>query len=69
MASPALELIPKCAGAITIELAQQGAKRLLLVARDRQRLAEVATPIEALGVEVVILALKICDRRCILKMQ
>jgi 3-oxoacyl-[acyl-carrier protein] reductase len=43
--------------AIAIELAQQGAKRLLLVARDRQRLAEVATDIEALGVEVVILAL------------
>jgi 3-oxoacyl-[acyl-carrier protein] reductase len=43
--------------AIAIELAQQGVKRLLLVARDRQRLAEVATQIEALGVEVVILAL------------
>ncbi len=43
--------------AIAIELAQQGAKRLLLVARDRQRLTEVATQIEALGVEVVILAL------------
>jgi len=28
---------------------QQGVKRLLLVARDRQRLAEVATLIEALG--------------------
>ncbi|MDP8966229.1 MAG: SDR family NAD(P)-dependent oxidoreductase [Cyanobacteriota bacterium] len=43
--------------AIAIELAQQGAKRLLLVARDQQRLAEVATEIEALGVEVVIFAL------------
>lgn len=43
--------------AIAIELAQQGAKRLLLVARDRQRLGEVATEIEALGVEVVTLAL------------
>lgn len=43
--------------AIAIELAQQGAKRLLLVARDRQRLTEVATQIEALGVEVIILAL------------
>ena len=43
--------------AIAIELAQQGAKRLLLVARDRQRLTEVATQIEAMGVEVVILAL------------
>ncbi len=43
--------------AIAIELAQQGAKRLLLVARDKERLAEVATQIEALGVEVVTLAL------------
>lgn len=43
--------------AIAIELAQQGAKRLLLVARDRQRLVEAATEIEALGVEVVTLAL------------
>jgi 3-oxoacyl-[acyl-carrier protein] reductase len=42
---------------IAIELAQQGAKRLLLVARDKERLAEVATQIEALGVEVVTLAL------------
>jgi 3-oxoacyl-[acyl-carrier protein] reductase len=40
-----------------MELAQQGAKRLLLVARDRRRLAEVAAEIEALGVEVVTLAL------------
>ena len=43
--------------AIALELAQQGAKRLLLVARDKERLAEVATKIEALGVEVVALAL------------
>src|ERR687886_872692 len=43
--------------AIALELAQQGAKRLLLVARDRQRLAEVAAEIEALGVEAVKLAL------------
>jgi 3-oxoacyl-[acyl-carrier protein] reductase len=43
--------------AIAIELAQQGAKRLLLVARDAARLAEVATLIEAFGTEVVILAL------------
>src|ERR671932_1510689 len=43
--------------AIAIELAQNGANRLLLVARDRQRLMEVATEIEALGVEVVTLAL------------
>ena len=43
--------------AIALELAQQRVKRLLLVARDAARLAEVATLIEALGVEVVILAL------------
>ncbi len=43
--------------AIALELAQQGVERLLLVARDYQRLAEVATEIEVLGVEVVILAL------------
>ena len=40
-----------------IALAEQGIKRILLVARDRQRLAQVATEIEALGVEAVILAL------------
>jgi 3-oxoacyl-[acyl-carrier protein] reductase len=43
--------------AIAIELAQQGAERLLLVARDEMRLAEVALEIEALGVKVVTLAL------------
>ena len=43
--------------AIALELAQQGVKRLLLLARDADRLAEVATEISALGVEVVILAL------------
>lgn len=43
--------------AIAIELAEQGIKRLLLVARDRQRLAEVATQIEAQGVEAAILVL------------
>lgn len=47
--------------AIAIELAQQGAKRLLLVARDRQRLAEVAGEIEALGVETVTLALDLAQ--------
>jgi 3-oxoacyl-[acyl-carrier protein] reductase len=47
--------------AIAIELAKQGAKRLLLVARDRQRLAEVATEIEPLGVEVVTLALDLAQ--------
>jgi 3-oxoacyl-[acyl-carrier protein] reductase len=43
--------------AIALELAKQGVKRLLLVARNRQLLAEVAAQIEALDVEVVTLAL------------
>ncbi|MBD2097333.1 SDR family NAD(P)-dependent oxidoreductase [Trichocoleus sp. FACHB-591] len=43
--------------AIALELAQQGIKRLLLVARDQQRLTAIATEIEALDVEVVTLAL------------
>lgn len=43
--------------AIALELAQQGIKRLVLVARNRQRLAEVAAEIEQQGVLVVTLAL------------
>lgn len=43
--------------AIALELAQKGAKRLLLVARDRSRLEEVAEEIAAFGVEVVLLPL------------
>jgi len=43
--------------AIALELGQQGVKCLLLLARDRQRLAEVAAEISLLGVEVVTLAL------------
>jgi len=43
--------------AIALELAQQGVKRLLLLARDAARLDEVATEISALGVEAVILPL------------
>ncbi|UBF26710.1 SDR family NAD(P)-dependent oxidoreductase [Kovacikia minuta CCNUW1] len=43
--------------AIALEFAKQGAQRLLLVARDRQRLAEVAEEVESLGVEVVTLAI------------
>lgn len=43
--------------AIAVEFANQGIKRLLLVARDRQRLAEVATEVSALGVDVVTLAI------------
>ena len=43
--------------AIAIQLAQQGIKRLLLVAKDRQRLANVAMEIKAIGAEVITLAL------------
>jgi 3-oxoacyl-[acyl-carrier protein] reductase len=43
--------------AIALELAEQQIKRLILVARDRQKLAEVSAEIEAKGVEVVTLAL------------
>ena len=47
--------------AIALELAQQGVKRLLLVARNRQQLAEVADQITALGVEVTPLALDLTE--------
>ncbi|BAZ51405.1 short-chain dehydrogenase/reductase SDR [Nostoc sp. NIES-4103] len=43
--------------AIALLLAQNGMKRLILIARDRQKLAEVASEIEAMGCEVAILAL------------
>lgn len=43
--------------AIALEFAKNGIKRLILVARDRQRLAEFATELEPMGVEVVTLAL------------
>ncbi len=43
--------------AIALELAKQGIKRLILVARDRQKLVEVADKIEAMGVETAIVAL------------
>jgi 3-oxoacyl-[acyl-carrier protein] reductase len=43
--------------AIALELAKQGMKRLILIARDRQKLAEVAAEIEALGVETTIMVL------------
>jgi 3-oxoacyl-[acyl-carrier protein] reductase len=43
--------------AIALELAQKGMKRLILVARDRQKLAEVAQEIEAIGSEAIIMAL------------
>ncbi|WP_346292734.1 SDR family NAD(P)-dependent oxidoreductase [Sphaerothrix gracilis] len=44
--------------AIALELAQQGVRRLILSARSRQKLAEVAAEVAALGVEVVPLC---CD--------
>ena len=47
--------------AIALELAKQGMKRLILVARDRQKLAEVAAQIEALGVETTIMALDLTN--------
>ncbi|WP_413173081.1 SDR family NAD(P)-dependent oxidoreductase [Anabaena azotica] len=43
--------------AIALELAQQGVKRLILVARDRQKLAQVAQEIEEIGTETIIIAL------------
>ena len=43
--------------AIALELARQGIKHLLLVARDRQRLADVAREITAMGVKVTTLSL------------
>ena len=42
--------------AIALELARQGIKRLLIVARNRQKLAEVAAEIQSLDVEVITLA-------------
>ncbi|MGE5658037.1 MAG: SDR family NAD(P)-dependent oxidoreductase [Actinomycetota bacterium] len=47
--------------AIALELAKQGLKRLLLVARNRQQLAEVAAEISNLGVEVVSLPLDLTE--------
>ncbi|AFY41971.1 SDR family oxidoreductase [Nostoc sp. PCC 7107] len=43
--------------AIALALAQQGMKKLILIARDRQKLTEVAEEIEALGTEAVIMTL------------
>jgi 3-oxoacyl-[acyl-carrier protein] reductase len=47
--------------AIAIELARGGVRRLLLVARDRSRLSEVAGEIEALGVEAITLAMDLTE--------
>ncbi|HEY9626489.1 MAG TPA: SDR family NAD(P)-dependent oxidoreductase [Coleofasciculaceae cyanobacterium] len=43
--------------AIALEFARQGATKLLLVARNQQRLMEVAEEVEALGTEAVVLPL------------
>lgn len=43
--------------AIALELAQQGIQRVILVARDRRKLAKVAQEIEAMNVQATILAI------------
>ncbi|MBW4619244.1 MAG: SDR family NAD(P)-dependent oxidoreductase [Cyanosarcina radialis HA8281-LM2] len=43
--------------AIALELARQGMQRLILVARNREKLAEVASEIESMAVEAVVLAI------------
>jgi 3-oxoacyl-[acyl-carrier protein] reductase len=43
--------------AIALEFANQGAKRLILVARDQQRLTDVANELQLLNVETITLAL------------
>ncbi|AFY54616.1 short-chain dehydrogenase of unknown substrate specificity [Rivularia sp. PCC 7116] len=43
--------------AIAIQLAHQKVKRLILVARSRDKLAEVAKVVEAMGVEAIIMPL------------
>jgi 3-oxoacyl-[acyl-carrier protein] reductase len=48
--------------AIALELADKGVKRLILVARNYQRLVEVATEIEAMGVDAIPLALDLSER-------
>ncbi len=47
--------------AIALELAQNSIKRLLLVARDATKLAQLASEIEAHGVEVVIVPLDLTE--------
>jgi 3-oxoacyl-[acyl-carrier protein] reductase len=42
--------------AIALELAQQGIKRVILLARDRQKLAQVAQEIEAMGVQATTIS-------------
>jgi 3-oxoacyl-[acyl-carrier protein] reductase len=47
--------------AIALELAHNGIQRLILVARDQQRLSQVANEVEALGIEAVILAIDLAQ--------
>jgi 3-oxoacyl-[acyl-carrier protein] reductase len=47
--------------AIALECAHQGSQRVLLVARNRQHLEEVAAEIEAIGVEAVVIPLDLTD--------
>ncbi len=47
--------------AIALELAQQGVQRLILVARSQQRLVDLASEIEFLGIEAVPLALDLAQ--------
>jgi 3-oxoacyl-[acyl-carrier protein] reductase len=48
--------------AIAFELAKHGIKRLLLVSRNPQRLAEIAVDLEGMGIEVIPLPLDLADR-------
>ena len=48
--------------AIAFELAKQGIKRLLIVARNAERLAQTATDLEVMGVEVICIPLDLTDR-------
>jgi 3-oxoacyl-[acyl-carrier protein] reductase len=47
--------------AIALEFAHQGVQRLLLVARNRPHLEEVAAEIEAMGIEAVVLPLDLTN--------
>jgi 3-oxoacyl-[acyl-carrier protein] reductase len=47
--------------AIVLEFARQGVHRLLIVARNRQNLEEVAAEIEAIGAEAVVLPLDLTN--------
>ena len=47
--------------AIALELARNGIERLILVARNRERLANVASEIEALGTEAIPLSLDLAQ--------